>query len=150
MSFIKLEIIQAHTQKTHNFLKRLRGARQALNLTHTHFSSKNNTSVSTPLPRLPAIGKGNFRTSGSGAIRIPCRAPKQCGYSRGRATNITKPLIRSLKPLSLAHNGFVSGSRGEPPAWNELRKKAKWLHVIAFSHLSWVYIVDGQIHEKKL
>ena len=110
MNFIMLESIfthtractQTHREKKQNFLKRLSGARQALNLTHTYFFRRTIKTVSTPLPQLPAIGNGNFRISGSGAIRIPCRAPKQCSYFCSEATNVVKPLIRSLKQLALA------------------------------------------------
>lgn len=141
MSFIKLErhaqtytCTQTHTENPKHPEETKWGQTSVQPDTHTHFFWKNNTTAATPLPRLPAIGNGNFRISGSGAIRIPYRAPKQCSYSCSRATNIIRPLIRPLKQPSLAHKGFVTGSWRKLPTENEKIKRCVAQRKCFFTH----------------
>lgn len=130
MSFIKLE--SAHRKNPKHPEETKRGQTSTQPDTHTLFFKRTILLFQPCCPNYRPLEMGNFRISGSGAIRIPCRAPKQCSYSCNKETNIIKLLIRSLKEPSLAQ-GWSQEAKGNS-LWGMRKWKAVCLRVAAFSH----------------
>lgn len=150
MSFIMLESILTHTRactRTHrpkkkNFLKRLSGARQAPNLTHTHFFRRTIKQF-RPCCCLDYRPLGTGISESVGVVQSEYLA----GHLNNAVISAVKQqtwlnlLIRSLKQLALANGKEAKGEN-----LRRMRKwKAVWLRAIAISHTcgDWNYILSA-------
>lgn len=108
------------------------------------------------MPWLPAIGRGNFRVRGSGAIRIPCRAPQTMQLFLQQSNKHYYAFDKVIKLLSLGTQQLLTaGSWGNSPrggCWmREARVAASGRRftqikrlVSGMKHISWVWMTLGE------